>query len=144
MTKLNNSNDYNIFRGVKMNKILFYQLNENYQTVLKNDGEIIQNILNNQQLKSCREQIYYLFKKQDLQSLLAECILQCEGLQTLTVAENVIHLTIGDEIFEQMIFYDHYISYEFDNSHQFLYKKLQKILNRFHQISDEKETANIL
>lgn len=124
-----------------MHKIIFYQWNEPYDKQLSPD--IIQNLFDNFHLESCQKQLEIVLKKQNIPVILQQCKKLCHDLEKLTVAENVIHLIVGEEIFEQMIFYEHYICYEYDNPHQILFKKCNSLLSQYQQLSEDKNLITV-
>lgn len=119
-----------------MKKILFYQLNDAFKETLENEEQMIENLMNNQFLHTCKEQLMYLLKRQDVQEITRKISNQCEELSNLTIQENVIHFMMGKDIFEQIIVYDYYLTYEYDNEYKILYKKLHKVLCDYKEINE--------
>ena len=119
-----------------MKKILFYQLNESFKNTLENEERMIENLMNNQNTYACKKQLRYLLKKQDVQQIIQKISNQCEELSNLTIQENVIHFMMGKDIFEQIIVFDYYLTYEYDNEYKILYKKIQKVLCDYKEINE--------
>ena len=124
-----------------MHKMIFFQWDEHYQDQLSE--EIVQNLFDNYHLDSCQKQLEIVLKRQNISTVMEQCLRLCKGMEQLTVAENVIHLIVNEEIFEQLIFYEHYICYEYDNQHQILLKKCHSILNKYQQLNETKRLVTV-
>ncbi len=121
--------------------MIFFQWDEHYQDQLS--VEIVQNLFDNYHLDSCQKQLEIVLKRQNISTVMEQCLRLCKGMEQLTVAENVIHLIVNEEIFEQLIFYEHYICYEYDNPHQILLKKCHSILNQYQQLNETKRLVTV-
>lgn len=126
-----------------MKKILFYQLQPDFQNLFDNESDIIGNLIANQEIDTAREQLHFMLQPIDYQHILNLIVHECHDLPELIVSENVIHLSIKNEFFEQIVIFDYYISYEFDNDYKILYKKLQRILKDYQECNELKSKIMI-
>lgn len=119
-----------------MKKILFYQLQNSFLDLFLNESDIISNLINNHELEVARKQLSLMLKPLDNQQIINLIVHECHDLEELIVSENVIHLSIKNEFFEQIVIFDNYISYEYDNEYKILYKKIKNVLKDFHECNE--------
>ncbi len=119
-----------------MKKILFYQLQNSFLDLFLNEADIISNLINNHELEVARKQLSLMLKPLDNQQIINLIVHECHDLEELIVSENVIHLSIKNEFFEQIVIFDNYISYEYDNEYKILYKKIKNVLKDFHECNE--------